>query len=84
MLLIDTTAAQVALVVVSSIVGIFGVAAALNGFLFRPMRALMRVVIGAGGLLMMDPKPITDVIGVVLLAGVMAWQYIGARRAASV
>ena len=83
MLLIDTTALQVVLVIVSSLVGIFGVAAALNGFLFRPMNALVRVVIGAGGLLMMDPKPITDVIGVVLLAGVFAWQYIGAKKASA-
>ena len=33
MLLIDTTAVQVVLVIVTSIVGIFGVAAALNGYL---------------------------------------------------
>ena len=81
MLLIDTTAAQVALVVVSSLVGIFGVAAALNGFLYRRIAPLGRVVLAAGGLLMLDPKPITDLIGVVLLAAVMAWQYFGAKRA---
>ncbi|MBR0041022.1 MAG: TRAP transporter permease [Oscillospiraceae bacterium] len=81
MLLIDTTAGQVALVVVSSIVGIFGVAAALNGFLFRRIGAVCRVLIAAGGLLMMDPKPITDLIGVVLLAGVFAWQYFTAKKA---
>ena len=81
MLLIDTTAAQVALVVVSSLVGIFGVAAALNGFLFRRIAPLGRVVLAAGGLLMLDPKPITDLIGVVLLAAVVVWQYLGAKRA---
>ena len=82
MLLIDTTAAQVALVVVSSLVGIFGVAAALNGFLFRRIAPLGRVVLAAGGLLMLDPKPITDLVGVVLLAAVIAWQYVGMKRAA--
>ena len=81
MLLIDTTAAQVALVVVSSLVGIFGVAAALNGFLFRRIHPVGRIVIAAGGLLMMDPKPITDLVGVVLLAAVVVWQYLGAKRA---
>ena len=83
MLLINTTAAQVALVVVSSLVGIFGVAAALNGYLFRRINPVGRVVLAAGGLLMMDPTPITDLIGIVLLAAVIAWQYFGARRAAN-
>ena len=81
MLLIDTSAWQVALVVVTSLVGIFGVAAALNGFLFRRMNPLLRVVIAAGGLLMLDPGVVTDGIGVVLLAAVVALQYFGAKRA---
>ena len=84
MLLIDTSAWQVALVVVTSLVGIFGVAAALNGFLFRGMKPLPRIVIAAGGLLMMDPAPLTDLVGVVLLAAVALWQYIGARKVSSV
>jgi TRAP-type uncharacterized transport system fused permease subunit len=84
MLLIDTSAWQVALVVVTSLVGIFGVAAALNGFLFRRMKPLPRIVIAAGGLLMMDPAPLTDLVGVVLLDAVALWQYIGARKVSSV
>ena len=82
MLLIDTSAGQVALVVVTSLVGIFGVAAALNGFLFRRMNPLLRVVIAAGGLLMLDPGVMTDGVGVVLLAAVVALQYFGAKRKA--
>ena len=84
MLLIDTSAWQVALVVVTSLVGIFGVAAALNGFLFRGMKPLPRIVIAAGGLLMMDPAPLTDLVGAVLLAAAVLWQYIGARKVSSV
>ena len=81
MLLIDTSAGQVALVVITSLVGIFGVAAALNGFLFRRIGVIGRVVLAAGGLLMMDPKSITDLIGIVLLAAVVLWQYLGVRKA---
>ena len=83
MLLIDTTALQVGLVVVTSIVGIFGVAAALNGYLLRPLAVLPRLAIAAGGLLMMDPAPLTDLVGVVLLAAVLLWQWLGARKAAA-
>lgn len=74
MLLINTTTLQVVLVVVSSVIGIFGVAAALNGYLFRPLHPLLRLAIGAGGLLMMDPQTITDVTGILLLAAVLLFQ----------
>ena len=83
MLLIDTTPFQVVIVVVTSIVGIFGVAAALNGFLRRPLHPLLRVVIGLGGLLMMDPSTLTDVVGVVMLAAVLVFQAVGANKAAA-
>ena len=80
MLLIETTAVQVVLVVVTSIVGIFGVAAALNGYLRGSLHPLLRVLIGAGGLLMMDPSPLTDVVGVVMLAAVVVFQATRANR----
>ncbi len=83
MLLIDTTPIQVVLVVITSIVGIYGVAAALNGYLRRPLHPLLRVVIGVGGLLMMDPSTLTDVVGVILLAAVVVFQAIGANKAAA-
>ena len=81
MLLIDTSAAQVALVVVSSLIGIFGVAAALNGYLFRRVAPLWRVALAAGGLLMLDPNALTDLVGVVLLAAAIVRQYLGAKAA---
>ena len=84
MLLINTSPWQVALVIVTSIVGIFGVAAALNGFLFRRINPLLRVLLAVGGLLMLDPAPFTDLIGVVLLAAALAWQYFGAKRASNI
>ena len=81
MLLIDTSALQVVLLVITSIIGIFGVAAALNGFLVRSMKLLPRLVIAAGGLLMMDPAPLTDLVGVVLLGAAVLWQVLGAKKA---
>ena len=75
MLLVDTTPLQVVLVVVSSVIGIFGVAAALNGYLFRPIPMPLRVAMAAGGLCMMIPGTRTDVIGLALLGGVCAAQW---------
>ncbi len=80
MLLIDVTALGIIQIVITSLVGIFGVAAAMNGFLFKKLEWPFRVLICAGGLLMMDPTAITDIIGIVLFAAVFAWQYFGAKK----
>ena len=80
MLLIDVTAFGIIQIVITSLVGIFGVAAAMNGFLFKKLEWPFRVLICIGGLLMMDPTAITDIIGIVLFAAVFAWQYFGAKK----
>ncbi len=83
MLFVDTTALQVIILVATSLVGIFGVAAALNGFLFHRMNILVRILFAAGGLLMLDPSNLTDIIGVVLFAAAFLWQYLASRRSAA-
>ena len=80
MLFIDAVPAKVVLIIVTSLIGIFGVAAALNGFLFRPIPWPLRIVIAAAGLLMMDPNVITDIIGIVLFALVFSYQYLAGRK----
>ena len=80
MLFIDTTVLQVVQIVATSLLGIFGVAAAMNGFLFRKMHWIIRVIACAGGLLMMDSKLVTDIIGIVILALVVVWQRFGRRK----
>ena len=80
MLLIDVTAFGIIQIVITSLVGIFGVAAAMNGYLFKKLEWPFRVLICIGGLLMMDPTAITDVIGIVIFAAVFAWQYFGAKK----
>ena len=82
MLFVDTTALQVVMVVATSLVGMFGVAAALNGYLLRPMNPLIRLLSLAGGLLMMYPSTSTDLIGIVVFAAAMAWQVIISKRKA--
>ena len=84
MLFIDVDSAlQVVQICISALLGIFGVAAALNGFLYRHIPALLRVVIAAGGLCMLIPGTVSDVVGFVLVAGVLLFQRISARRMAA-
>ncbi|MBQ7247163.1 MAG: TRAP transporter fused permease subunit [Lachnospiraceae bacterium] len=72
-------ALQVVLIIVTSILGIFGVAAALNGFLFKPIHPLLRIVLAGGGLCMMIPGVLTDAIGFVLVAAVVVFQKLFAK-----
>ena len=81
MLLIDVTAFKVIQIIVTSLIGIFGVAAAMNGFLFQKLSWPARIVICAAGLMMMDPTLITDIVGVVLMAFVLVFQFLAARKA---
>ena len=80
MLLIDSSATQIIIIIITSFVGIFGLAACMNGFLFKSIPWPLRVIIGIAGILMMDPTTITDIVGIVLFAIVIVIQYIGSKK----
>ena len=76
MLLVNVTSAwQVILIVITSLLGIFGVSAALEGYAMSHMNWIQRILSAAGGLLLIDPDTITDVLGIALLAVMVIWQY---------
>ena len=74
MLFIDTSLWEVVLICITSSVGIFAVAAALEGFFLRPMPVYQRILAAVGGLLLIYPGWITDVIGLTLVASIAALQ----------
>ncbi len=65
---------------ITSLLGIFGVAAALNGFLFRQMNPLFRVLMALGGLGMMIPGTVSDLVGLVVVGGIYAYQFFAAKK----
>ncbi len=80
MLLIDVTALGIVQIIITSLCGLIGVAAALEGYLCAQMHPVVRVISAVGGLLMMDPGSLTDIVGIALLAGVFVWQKIKEKR----
>ena len=83
MIFVDVTGAfQVVQICISALLGIFGVAAALNGFLYRPIPVLLRLAMAVGGLGMMIPGTASDIAGFVLVLGIVLYQRFSARRAA--
>ena len=55
-------------------------AAALNGFLYRNIPPVLRLALLAGGLGMLIPGTITDVLGFVVVGGVIVYQRTMAKR----
>ena len=81
MLFVDVTGAfQVVQICISALLGIFAVAAALNGFLYRNIPPVLRLALLAGGLGMLIPGTITDVLGFVVVGGVILYQRTMAKR----
>ena len=80
MLFIGTTSVfEVVLICVTSLVGIFGVSASLEGYLLCPMKWYERVLSAAGGLLLIYPGLVTDLIGLALVAAVVVFQIISKK-----
>ncbi len=71
---------EVITIIVTSLFGLYGVAVALNGHLYCKINLVFRLAIAAGGLCMMIPGAVTDVIGLVVVAAVIVFQRIAAKR----
>lgn len=83
MLFIDTTIPQVIQIALTSFVGVFGVAAAMEGYCIARMSVIMRLIIAAGGLLLIHPALITDVIGLVIVALCLIFQAVMSSKNAT-
>lgn len=80
MLFVNVTSVfEVCQICVTALLGIFGIAAALNGYLGRPLSILTRIILAAAGLCMVVPGTITDMIGLVVLVLVVVYEY-GMKR----
>ena len=71
---------EVTQICISALLGIFGIAAALNGHLYKKVPWYFRLLLVAGGLGMMIPGTLTDVVGLALVALVIVVQYWSAKR----
>jgi len=63
---------ETALAAGSASIGLVAISAAFVGFLFAPMAPLWRVALMAGGLMMVVPQGVTDLVGLALVLAVAA------------
>ena len=70
-------------IVISALLGLFGIAAALNGYLYRKIPLLLRAALIIGGLCMMIPGSLSDVTGLIVVGGIVLFQKLSAKKAAA-
>ena len=73
-LLIDTTPPEIIQMVITSIIGMVGISTAMEAYLFTHASKIERLFFLVGGLLMVDPGALTDIIGLVILVFMFLYQ----------
>ena len=79
MLFIDTTPFKVIQIIVSSCVGMFSLAAGIEGYMLRTVSWPWRIAAIAGGLMLIDPGLYTDIAGFGIIAAVIVAQVAGRK-----
>jgi TRAP transporter 4TM/12TM fusion protein len=77
MLFIDTTPLKVVQIIVTSCIGMFGLAIGSEGYMLRRLTVPWRLAAIAAGLLLIDPGLLSDIIGIGLIAAVTVVQFAG-------
>jgi len=80
MLLIDTTAPEVVRIVITSLIGIFGVSVAMEGFMLSEMKYWERMIIGGAGLMLIDPNFLTDFTGILIIFAMVSIQMAKSKK----
>ena len=66
--------------IITSMVGMFGVSMGLEGFFKGKIAWPLRILVIAGGLLLIYPGLVTDIIGVVVVGGIIVYQWLTSKR----
>ena len=81
MLFVNTTIGEVIIISITAFIGIFAIAAALEGYLLSHMRWYERTISATGGLMLIVPGLVTDVVGIALVGLIVLIQITTARKA---
>ncbi len=80
LLVVGSTPLEIVSVTLTAFIGMFGVAIAVEGYVYANVNPILRLVALAGGLMLIIPGTITDIGGVVLVGIVLVLQKMRAKR----
>ena len=72
---------QIVQIVITSFVGLFGVSCGIERYVYTKVPVWRAALLIVGGLLMINPGTITDLIGLVLVVGLLLLQRRDSRKA---
>ncbi|QHJ69167.1 TRAP transporter permease [Planococcus halotolerans] len=73
-------AIEVILITITAVIGIIGLSAAVEGYFKTRLNIVTSILLGAGALLLIVPETFTDVIGLVVVLGIFALNYLKDKR----
>ena len=74
MLLIDTNPAEFVVIIITSVIGMYAISAALEGYMLTNINPLLRVILLAAGLMLIYPGTITDIVGTAITVVVFIFE----------
>ena len=80
LLLLDTPIAKGIQAAITAAIGVFLISVAVEGFLFRKVNAVLRILCFAGAYLLIDSGLITDIIGIAICVGIVLLQKTMAKK----
>lgn len=80
LLFVDSTIPASIQAVISALVGVFGVAAGLRGYVFSNLKVWQRIIIIAGGLCLVYPGTVTDITGIAVVAAICVLSKLAAKN----
>lgn len=93
MLMIDTAGASIntkefpmapvfdiVLITFTAVIGIIALSAAVEGYFKTSLNPFIRLILGAGALMMIIPETFTDIAGLILVAIIFAWDYLKDKK----
>ena len=74
MLLIDTNVPEFVMIIITSVIGMFAISAAIEGYMTSTLNVVFRIILAAAGLMLIYPGTLTDIIGIVITVGIFVIQ----------
>ena len=83
MLLIDTNAGEFVVIIITSVIGMYAIAAGLEGYMLTNLNTAFRVILIAAGLMLIYPGTLTDIVGTAITVAVFVVEVSIRRRTAA-
>lgn len=81
MLLIDTNVPEFIMIIITSVIGMFAISAALEGYMASHLNPVFRIILAVAGLMLIYPGTVTDIIGIVITVAIYVITMQGKKRA---